>query len=195
MGWHGEDQTKSKATLQREGANTMRAPCAATGKTLAPPTTNTIAMDATNIRHTTEKTEITEPTTATGTTPTSNLKTTSTTAADATSTKQTMDTIFTITARMVTETTTAKASTPAPALATTMMAAADTRAMKMNMDVMTLPTVEVTIATPSMADTTLITSERRPANMKLSTPPQMMTPVLPPVKVAGDIEKKRKCVA
>ena len=26
-------------------------------------------------------------------------------------------------------------------------------------------------------------------------PPQMMTPALPPVKVAGDIEKKRKCVA
>merc|ERR1711862_54879 len=162
MGWHQEDQMKSKATLQREGANTMRAPCASTGKTLAPPTTNTIAMDATNIRHTTEKTEITEPTTATGTTPTSNLKTTSTTA---------------------------------PTLATTMMAAADTRAMKMNMDVMTIPTVEVTIATPSMADTTMITSERRPADMKRSTPPQMMTPVLPPVKVAGGIEKTMECVA
>merc|ERR1711862_1020192 len=133
-------------TLQREGANTMRAPCAATGKTLAPPTTNTIAMDATNIRHTTEKTEITEPTTATGTTPTSNLKATSTAAADATSMKQTMDTIFTITAKMVT-------------------------------------------------DTTMITSERRPADMKRSAPPQMMTPVLPPVKVAGDIEKTMECVA
>merc|ERR1711862_593140 len=108
--------------------------------------------------------------------------------------KQTMDTIFTITARMVTETTTAKASTPAPAMGT-MMAAADTRAMKMNMDVMTIPTVEVTIATPSMADTTMITSERRPADMKRSNPPQMMTPVLPPVKVAGDIEKTMECVA
>merc|ERR1711982_100057 len=115
---------------------------------------------------------------------------------DATSMTQTMDTIFTITARMVTEIITAKAGTPAPALATTMMAAADTRAMKMNiMDVMTIPTVEVTIATPSMADTTMITSERRPADMKRSTPPQMMTPVLPPVKVAGDSEKTMECVA
>merc|ERR1712157_56191 len=101
-------------------------------------------------------------------TPTSNSSTTGTTAADATSMKRTMETILTITAKMVTETTTAKASTPAPALKTIMMAAADTRAMKMNiMDVMTIPTVEVTIATPSMADTTIITSERRPADIKL----------------------------
>merc|ERR1711982_33104 len=109
-------------------------------------------------------------------------------AADATSMKQTMETIFTITARMVTETTTAKASTPAPALKTIMMAAADTRAMAKNIDV-------GTNARMSMADTTTITTARRPADMKRPTPPQMMTPVLPHVKVAGDIEKTMECVA
>merc|ERR1711862_308496 len=106
-----------------------------------------------------------------------------TTAADATSMKQTMETIFTITARMVTETTTAKASTPAPALKTIMMAAADTRAMTKNIDV-------GTNARLSMADTTTITTARRPADMKRPTPPQMMTPVLPPVKVAGTSRRR-----
>merc|ERR1711982_294610 len=86
------------------------------------------------------------------------------------------------------ETTTAKASTPAPALKTIMMAAADTRAMTKNIDV-------GTNARMSMADTTTITTARRPADMKRPTPTQMMTPVLPPVKVAGDIEEKMECVA
>ena len=138
-------------------------------------------MDTVNTTHTTAETEVTERTTAT-------------TAADTTSMKQTMNTILTITARMVTETTTAKASTPAPALKTIMMAAADTRAMKTNIDVGTANTME-TIARMSMADTTTITSEQIPADMKQTTPPQMMTPALPPVKVAGDIVKKMKCVA
>ena len=184
----------STAALQREGANTVGVPCAATGKTLAPPTTNTIAMDATNIIHTTAETEVTEITTATVTTPTSNLRTTGTTAADTTSMKQTMDIILTITAKMVTDTTTAKANTPAPALPTIIMAAADTRAKKKIIDVGTMNTMGP-IARMSMADTTMVTSEQRPADMKLSTPPQMMTPLLPPVKVAGDIKEIRKCVA
>ena len=160
----------STAALQQEGANTVGVPCAATGKTLAPPTTNTIAMDATNIIHTTAETEVTELTTAMVITPTSNLRTTGTTAADTTSMKQTMDIILTITARMGTETITARASTPVPALKTIMMAAADTRAMKLNMDVIAIPTMEVTIARPSMADTTTITLEQRPADMRQTTP-------------------------
>ena len=181
---------------RQEGANTVGVPCAATGTTLALPATTTIAMDTANITHTTAETEVTERTTATVTTPASNLITMGTTAADTTSMKQTIDTILTIRARMVKETITAKGSKPVPTLATMIMAAANTRAMKIHiMDVMTIPTVEVTIATPSMADTTMITSERRPADMKLSTPPQMMTPVLPPVKVAGDIEEMMECVA
>merc|ERR1711862_972284 len=60
------------------------------------------------------------------------------------------------------ETTTAKASTPAPALKTIMMAAADTRAMTTNIDV-------GTNARMSMADTTTITTARRPADMKRPT--------------------------
>merc|ERR1711862_41203 len=96
-------------------------------------------------------------------------RTTGTTAADTTSIRQTMDIILTITTRTVTETTTAKASTPAPALPTIMMAAADTRAMKKNIDVGTMNMMGP-IARMSMADTTTITSERRPADMKQTTP-------------------------
>ena len=66
--------------------------------------------------------------------------------------------------------------------------------MKKIIDVGTMNTMGP-IARMSMADTTTITSGQRPADMKQTTPPQMMTPVLPPVKVAGDIKKEMKCVA
>ena len=189
-----EREHTSAAAQQREGANTVGVPCAATGTILAPPTTTIIAMEQNNTIHTTAETEVTDITTATVTTPASNLSTTGMTAADTTSRMRTMDTTGTITARMVTETITAKASTPAPTLTTIMMAAADTQATKRMMDVIIIPT-EDTIAEMSMADTTRSTSEQIPADMKLTTPPQMMTPVLPPVKVAGDIERKMRCVA
>ena len=133
----------------------MGVPSTATGTTLAPPTTTTIAMDTVNITHTTAETEVTELTTATVTTPESNLITTDMTAADTTTMKRTTCTIYTITAMMVRVPTTVKAIAPAPALTTTMMAAADTQAMKRNMDVIRIPTVE-TIVRQSMADTTMI---------------------------------------
>ena len=159
----------SKAAQQREGANTVGVPCAATGTTLAPPATTTIAMDTVNIIHTTAEMEVTELTTVTVIIPASNLITTGTTAADTTTMKRTTCTILTSTARIVTVPTTAKATTPAPSVTTTIMAAVDTRAMKKNIDVGTMNTMGP-IARMSMADTTTITLEQRPADMRQTTP-------------------------
>ena len=92
---------------------------------------------------------------------------TGTTAADTTSMKRTMDITDTITAMMVTKNITAKANTPAPTLKTIMRAAADTQT---SMDAMTI-TMGGAIAGQSMTDTTMGTSERRPTEMRQTTPP------------------------
>ena len=96
------------------------------------------------------------------------VSTTGTTAVDTTSMKQTTDTTDTIAVTMVTEDITAKANTPTPTLITIMMAAAETQ---VGMDVMTITTVG-TIATQSMADIIMGTSEQEPTHMRQTTPPQ-----------------------